>query len=64
MEWISVKDRMPEDCTDVLVAIKKTGEDSLVAQRYFMGGKFLYGFYNNTDYSVTHWMPLPEAPKD
>ena len=21
-----------------------------------------YGYYNNTAYDVTHWMPLPDAP--
>jgi hypothetical protein len=25
-------------------------------------GRATYGYYNNTAYNVTHWMPWPEPP--
>lgn len=63
-EWISVEDRLPEDRADVI----------LHPQR----GKVAIGYYNKAIESwvqffagvkisageVTHWMPLPEVPKE
>lgn len=59
MDWINVKDKLPEPHTDVLIW-----------GRY---GTFI-GWYSHTrqmwrsdDYGeirdVTHWMPLPDAPE-
>lgn len=67
-EWISVKDRLPE----------KTGKQRgfyLVALSNGVVKELAYEFehYNNmlfdvgwheTAYPVTHWMPLPEPPKE
>ncbi len=57
--WINVKNKLPVkgcwliafDHKDVITA----GWDA-EAQRFFLGCEYL----NN----VTHWMPLPEPPKD
>ena len=49
-EWISVEDRLPEKLDTYLVCCK----DGLVTMAFFCER------FNNT---VTHWMPLPEAPK-
>jgi len=27
-------------------------------------GRASYGYYNNTAYNVTHWMPLPAPPHE
>ena len=51
--WVSVKDRLPELGTVVLVA-KDIGS---VNTTYF-------GVNGFRDESVTHWMPLPEPPKE
>lgn len=55
-EWISVKDRLPEQGQAVIV---------------YSGGVlkptvFAYQFWNKNHESwarITHWMPLPDAPK-
>ena len=53
MEWISVKDRLPEDGIKVLVAYN-TG--------YVTTGRQWFGKWNGE--GITHWMPLPPAPKE
>ena len=67
-EWISVKNRLPEESGRYLVAAKLKGpvypEVSTVDfARY--GRKA--GWYRTDDdlpFEVTHWMPLPELPKE
>lgn len=54
--WVSVKERLPECCKDVLA--------------YYENGKIDIDWvdsiscwcYENIFGSVTHWMPLPEPP--
>lgn len=62
-EWISVKDRLPEDNTDVLVY-----HGSLISIYSYMGHNEWeddYGYFSRTDDDgITHWMPLPEPPKE
>ena len=56
-EWISVEDRLPERCGHYLTY---TTRGTIEISRF-------YPFYVNDtsqfDYWITHWMPLPEAPK-
>lgn len=68
MEWISVKERLPENANDVLAIM----QDNTI----FMGrfsGKSYWKFYfsdNGLQYDkarerqITHWMPLPDPPKE
>lgn len=77
MEWISVKDRLPENDDEVLIYIVKD-----IVQAYFLRG-YWHGSIMVTDNMndgyvsdrrivkegssfdfVTHWMPLPEPPKE
>ena len=59
-KWISVQERLPENTDDVLMMTN------------FGIGLGFYDIYNDNwiDYtctdiiSVTHWMPLPEVPKE
>ena len=78
-QWISVKDRFPELGKDVLVyAVGKIdgfiGEREIaICKRYTMrvfpsapehetwSSPWRYF---HTDYEITHWMPLPEPPKE
>ncbi len=62
-KWISVKDRLPEDRKErVLVKIKDAnniiGHPGMDTDRY-MGERWVRWGHN-----VTHWMPLPEPPKE
>lgn len=78
-KWISVKDRLPELNQDVLVyAVGKidgfVGETDIeICNRYIQRifpsspGVEIWSSprqYFHTDYEITHWMPLPEPPKE
>ena len=60
-EWISVKDRLPEDYKQRVMAIcigdYPIGYPKIDTDRYVRGHWVRYGIY------VTHWMPLPLPPK-
>jgi hypothetical protein len=60
-EWISVKDRMPEEGVDVLVYgyiyLNRKGADV-----DFVDGESGNFFYYDEG-EVTHWRPLPEPPE-
>ena len=60
-QWVSVSERLPEERRDVLVW------DSLYENKYTMyweeGQWFLFGGSAEVNYNITHWKPLPEAPK-
>ena len=58
--WISVKDRLPGTDDHVLCCTQtKAGRQNVVIG-YYMDGAWRCGMNSN----VTHWMPLPEAPKE
>lgn len=60
--WISVKDRLPE----------KPGKYLVYAQHWIAGVRpiikcelWIHDKWDKTDaFEVTHWMPLPEPPKE
>ena len=65
-EWVSVEDRLPERNLDnALILISFKGK-YLYYVAYFEDGKWyvpnMYGRDCLKD--VTHWMPLPEPPKE
>ena len=67
MEWISVGDRLPE-CAwlPVLVAVCPPSQMSGVHMAYLTTDskfKVLDESGNHADF-ITHWMPLPEPPKE
>jgi len=60
--WVSVKERMPEKNSEMLLLMCVDGYELGYYERY-KG----YGWTNvlGTDcLNVTHWMPLPEPPKE
>jgi hypothetical protein len=71
-EWISVDERLPDNCRAVLVALEGltiAGAPAMVIGSY-SGGFWMVADADGTHYltkymryKVTHWMPLPEPPK-
>ncbi len=72
-QWISVKDRLPELRQEVLVWYNNGYEVAYLQK--FEPPKLQYPQFNNVemfewcfgdfeDFDVTHWMPLPEPPKE
>lgn len=58
--WISVKDRLPEPSDSYLLVTQKYRE-----QRQVEYAKFENGSWRASGIGiVTHWMPLPEPPKE
>ena len=79
MNWISVKNRLPEECLNVLVFIQDANKIGIAIAYYFddnwwgwisdfksePGIEIFDDNYRGFTRSknVTHWMPLPELPK-
>ena len=70
LQWISVKDRLPEEGQEVLVFGSLLNAPKLLGVRYKVLGdqdwKYTWqgdGYIFKQDY-VTYWMPLPEPPKE
>ena len=71
-KWISVEDRLPEDNLNVLVYAIGDNENSVIAMTGYTHKMYGYNIegwrspwqYFFYEYKITHWMPLPEAPKE
>lgn len=75
-DWISVEERMPPLDTDVLVfavGLPEWGFEGkttmAITFRYWSDSKGCEQWstpwqYFHKDYKITHWMPLPEPPKE
>lgn len=60
-EWISVKDRLPENVKEGLLIALRWGEvDIGWCEDGRWGSQFVDEY---EDGEVTHWMPLPKPPK-
>lgn len=63
MEWISVKDRLPENPDYYLIACPVWSESGQ-GIGFFTGEKWQDEVvFTEIHQYVTHWMPLPEPPK-
>lgn len=68
-EWISVDERLPEKNISVLAfyhRVYKSGESFDMVLVAKLNEKSFFVPFNCSpvrDASITHWMPLPEAPK-
>lgn len=68
MEWIKVTDRLPENEDWVLVVSHIRGEPLVEMGCYvncveYQGWEAIDSFLDRPC-NVTHWMPLPEPPKE
>lgn len=66
-EWISVEDGLPESRAEVLFYVNELGQIELgkyngCANKWIVPNCVVY--YANGFNWVTHWMPLPEPPKE
>ena len=59
MEWIALKDQMPEE--DKMVLLCDHGGYMAVAWLEY--GRFFFGSMVWFQHEFTHWMPLPQPPK-
>ncbi len=69
--WISVNDRMPESEDFVLVIASGNPKSNITLQNAYElaeyskeEGWIFEGWLEWEDANVTHWMPLPEPPKE
>ena len=63
-EWISVKDRLPEDSGYYLVAYRdKYNESTSIDLDYYVKCGAGEWWANEFTHNISHWMPLPEPPK-
>lgn len=61
-EWISVKDRLPDNVDDVF-ALSTQG---LIYKGFFLKFQNMVIFHsvsNTISNHITHWMPIPKKPK-
>jgi sugar lactone lactonase YvrE len=60
MEW------QPIETAPQGAAIVYDREIGVIPNGYIFSpdGRASYGYYNNTAYNVTHWMPLPPPPTE
>lgn len=56
-EWVSVDDKLPDEDENVLAGNYPFGIIHINRLIDKKNSKWLYG-------SITHWMPLPEPPKE
>ena len=59
MEWISIKDRLPEHNQEILIS-----DGEFIQLSCFYEWKNESGFSRSTWMKATHWMPLPEPPDE
>ena len=59
MDWVKAMDELPAKNGFYLVYRR----DVIKLACYMAGMWHEGGYYNNRLYDVTHWMPLPDAPR-
>lgn len=63
MKWIDVKDKLPEAFQPVIICrANKDGQKKVEAGMLDVNG--WWKIYGTRTKSVTHWMPMPEAPRE
>lgn len=65
-EWIKCSERMPDHMQDVLFYnLEITNKLKLDTMSYgFYGAKGFTSYISGGTVTDTHWMPLPEPPKE
>lgn len=60
-DWISVKDRLPEDARAVLVCDAEEGRSC--KGQWFTAGCAEWSWNDERVKNITHWLPIPDLPK-
>ena len=67
-EWVSVDDRLPEYSNDGFADAVLVTDGFVQHMAYFVGGKWRFAESGEIKepmwYRITHWMPLPQPPKE
>ena len=63
-KWISVLVRLPENGQKIIAAFRDSGGQVADQARYCDGAFDFASWVNVRAENVTHWMPLPEPPKE
>ena len=64
-EWISVDERLPQVCGVYICCVKTKGGTTFTKTAEFVPEmKMWFGKFGEIKNIVTHWMPLPEPPKE
>lgn len=63
-KWISVKDRLPEYYKAVLVIVRNNGALFTIIAYLTIGGIWVHKGFGRVIGVVTHWMPMPDPPKE
>lgn len=67
-EWISVKERLPSIRDDGIAECYLISDGNLIHMAYYVTGEWRFCESGQITepmfYEVTHWMPLPEPPKE
>lgn len=63
MEWISIKDRLPEDNGRLQMFLVCRNQPSATSGNVLIETEYFTKRFNGAD-NITHWMPLPEKPKN
>lgn len=58
-EWISVKDQLPRPGQEVLAF-----DDGILRVQAISSNGTWHPYLNGRNCNPTHWMPLPEPPKE
>ena len=61
-EWISVKDKFPQNFVSVLGYMTDAGEFPPVRECYTVGNAFFFPTLGDV-HPVSHWCELPQPPK-
>lgn len=65
MRWIPVEERLPGVSGNYICAVKdKNGSVWTIPAEWSLEMKMWIGAFGEIKNIVTHWMPLPEAPKE
>lgn len=63
MEWISVKERLPEANDEVWAWTVFHDSDQEYGDTSWLQDDGTWAMGSAKNFTVTHWMPLPEPPK-